>query len=930
MPLYWRHGTPPPPSSPDPQILLTPRRLARNPQPNVKHKPGGIVIETHPILDGTPCDLDGNDLNEGTPPPSRHDPPPNDYSPFANRATFEFAEFLYTDAEMSATKIDRLLHLLACMYPHDPPQSTRAKHIYSVIDEIEQGDVAWDSFTIQYNGPLPTNETAPPTWMTDKHEVWFRDPLLVLEDQLGNTEFAKELDVAPKRVFRHGKRRYRDVLSGNWAWRQCDVLAKDEDTHSAMYVPIILGSDKTTVSVATGQNDFYPLYAAIGNTHNSVRRAHRNALALIGFLAIPKASKEYADNAEYRKFRRQLFHTSLERILSSLRPYMTKPRITRCADGHFRRVIYGLGPYIADYPEQVLLACIVQNWCPKCTAPPNNLDEGDAVPRRHEHTATLLSQASMKELWDDYGIVGDLVPFTDTFPRADIHELLTPDLLHQAIKGTFKDHIVEWVNEYIYEVNTKREADKIMADIDRRISAAPPFPGLRHFSQGRGFKQWTGNDSKGLMKVYLPAIQGHLPSKMVRAVAALIEFCYLVRRDVIDEDTLTKADAALHAFHQHREAFRCVRPDGFSLPRQHSLIHYTHSITEFGAPNGLCSSITESKHIKAVKRPYRRSNKHKALGQMLITNQRLAKLAAARVDFKRRGMLEGSGLPLNWLFDDDEDRDNTNPPLPPPPPEALPPLLPSPTNDDNDDDNGQAEGEAGPMPGPRSLSEISLAKCYVRKIPRDLYQLSVHVRQPALPFLTRRFLWTKLNPGADVPLDEYQLPIINSKVYTYNSARAVFFAPSNASGIGGMYRERIRATSSWFNGAPRYDCVFVGNSDSNVDGMEGLHIARQFLFFSFTHKGILYPCALIHWFSLCGDAPCDETGLWVVEPDYHRGQAVLDVVHLDTIFRAAHLIGVSDRAYIPRRGFSNSDSLDSFKTFFVNKYVDYHAHETAF
>ena len=26
----------------------------------------------------------------------------------------------------------------------------------------------------------------------------------------------------------------------------------------------------------------------------------------------------------------------------------------------------GKGPYIADYPEQALLACIVQNWCAKC------------------------------------------------------------------------------------------------------------------------------------------------------------------------------------------------------------------------------------------------------------------------------------------------------------------------------------------------------------------------------------------------------------------------------------------------------------------------------------------------------------------------------------------------------------------------------------
>jgi Plavaka transposase len=44
---------------------------------------------------------------------------------------------------------------------------------------------------------------------------------------------------------------------------------------------------------------------------------------------------------------------------------MTIPEVVRFPDGHFRKVIYGLGPYIADYPEQALLACIVQSWCPK-------------------------------------------------------------------------------------------------------------------------------------------------------------------------------------------------------------------------------------------------------------------------------------------------------------------------------------------------------------------------------------------------------------------------------------------------------------------------------------------------------------------------------------------------------------------------------------
>jgi hypothetical protein len=66
-------------------------------------------------------------------------------------------------------------------------------------------------------------------------------------------------------------------------------LAKDPDTHGAMLATVVLGSDKTTVSVATGQNDYYPLYGSIGNVQNHVRRGHRDAVSLFAFLSIPKS-----------------------------------------------------------------------------------------------------------------------------------------------------------------------------------------------------------------------------------------------------------------------------------------------------------------------------------------------------------------------------------------------------------------------------------------------------------------------------------------------------------------------------------------------------------------------------------------------------------------------------------------------------------------
>jgi hypothetical protein len=162
------------------------------------------------------------------------------------------------------------------------------------------------------------------------------------------------------------------------AWQE--KIAKDPNTHGSMFVPGVLGSDKTTVSVGTGNTEFYPFYSGVGNIHNSTRRAHREGITITAFLNIPKsefirividasdgtiATQDHAKSTAFRKFRRQLFHASLQHILSPLKPHMTVPRVTRCADGHFRRCIYGLGPYIADYPEQALLTNIVQNWCPR-------------------------------------------------------------------------------------------------------------------------------------------------------------------------------------------------------------------------------------------------------------------------------------------------------------------------------------------------------------------------------------------------------------------------------------------------------------------------------------------------------------------------------------------------------------------------------------
>ena len=77
------------------------------------------------------------------------------------------------------------------------------------------------------------------------------------------------------------------------------------------------------------------------------------------------ASKKHRKKAEFQTFCRQLYHTCLARVFAPLKDGMTTPEVVKCPDGHFCHAVYGLGPYIADYPEQVWLAAIVQGWCPK-------------------------------------------------------------------------------------------------------------------------------------------------------------------------------------------------------------------------------------------------------------------------------------------------------------------------------------------------------------------------------------------------------------------------------------------------------------------------------------------------------------------------------------------------------------------------------------
>ncbi|KAM6491500.1 hypothetical protein JOM56_013069 [Amanita muscaria] len=736
--------------------------------------------------------------------------------------------------------------------------------MYLTIDKIREGHVPWK-------------------------RTYFQDLRLLLHEQLSSPDFRDLFDYVPYHLFSDaGDHYWSNLMSAEWAWKQADIICDNPANIGCMFVPVIGGSDKTTVSVATGHQEYHPHYVSPGNLTSIARRSHGKGLLPSAFLPIPKASRTERDSVTYQAFVRQLYHACLEYIYLPLLPFMTTtPDIIQCPDGHFRRVIYGIGPFIADYPEQVWLTTIVSGWCPKCDALPNQLDETKQARNRTEAiTDYVIESFDPGVIWDDYGIRTDVVPFTHRFPRANIHELISPDLLHQVIKGTFKDHLVAWVCDYLTHT----------------VSVVPSFPGIRRFKQGRDFNQWTGDDSKVLMKSYIAAINGWVPSEMVQCFAAFMELCYIARRNAISSHDLTRLGNELRRFHQLRQIFIDVGVrTSISLPRQHSVSHYPRGIQYFGSLNGLCSTITESKHIKVVKEPWRRSNRYNALSQMLTTISRGEQLSALWMLFTSNGMLTGTttsyikqelwreATAANIVSDNsdpDDDDSNLNIGVTPEADESQSDLTESECDEPMEDDGNMIGG----VHEVSCLSSVKLASRPEPRYPRNLEPLSKDITQPQFPLVLRRFLYSILHPDYDNVGPPVSLPSFNSPIRVYHSAVARFYAPSDLCGAGGMSRETIRANPRWHK-TQRYDTVFVALDDQ--PGMRGMVIARVLLFFSFQFRRRNFECALVNWFVQEHDEPHPDTRMWEVHPELEPdGSRVLNVIHIDTIIRGAHLLPV--------------------------------------
>lgn len=169
----------------------------------------------------------------------------------------------------------------------------------------------------------------------------------------------------------------------------------------------------------------------------------------------------------------------------------------------------------------------------------------------------------------------------------------------------------------------------------------------------------------------------------------------------------------------------------------------------------------------------------------------------------------------------------------------------------------------------------------------------------------------------------------NGQIHIYHSAIARFYAPSDLCGAGGIYCELIWSNPLWHREGIQHDMVFM-TTNLDHDGFLGICVGRVHLLFSFVYESVDYHCVLVHWFVPVGESVHEETGQWIVEPEFIGNGCNqlpnLTVVHVDCIAHGALLSPVYGTGFLPDT-FHFSDSLNAFCSYFVNNHANRHMHK---
>ncbi|KAF8523700.1 hypothetical protein BU17DRAFT_85525 [Hysterangium stoloniferum] len=802
------------------------------------------------------------------------------FFPFATEEEWQLANWLGSSG-LPNTQIDKFLNLPWVNAPGHVPSFKTSSDLINRIEALP-GLPPWNARWI-------TLPEAP----KDPQLLLYRDPVECLKWLEANPELG-EKDYVPYEEYVDGEgtiRCYSEIASGE-AWNELQRKFPNLTIN-----PFIMTTDSTHLTQLTGDKKVKPLLISSAHIRQNVRaKPSKWAFLPLAFIPEGKFSHLEFQNPTQASLlpgilSRHLYHMCMREVMKPVIPFTVTPIEMVDSEGYIRKEILAPLFYIADTPEQALVAGLAPNNCIPCLAGTHLLDADHVqIPRTGQSILDTIKGIRQEfpdaDTWKfamvakERKLNGVEEPWWIDFPSLDICKAVCPDVLHGLHKA-FKDHCVAWHINLVGKL-----------ELHARFRRLPKFPGFRHFTAGISkISQWTGKEHRDLQRSILPALVGAVPSQALRATRAELDFIYMAQYRSHTEETLSQLMEYNKIWHLNKNIFITTGArrgkkgtiPHFRIPKLHTRPHYPEFIRRFGATTNFTTETPERYHIEYAKKAYRGVSKKDYTEQMVRWLDRQEKLRYFERYIEWR-QLQHTGY---WNSDSEPQLESDNSGLDP-------------------EFDGDTEIQAIPFPTmtyePKLAQRPSIASQEIMKLMK-LFSISPTQFQEAVKrFEAKRSLgsqasgrgWDRVAVETGIPsyyktLDVWKmfritLPVLDS-----------LHDPIETRIIRAALGKKATVTQKEIPDV--FDIVLVDTnptSSSQQMGLQGLRVAQLRMIFRPAHINLKGPhphpkhLAYVEWFDY--DGYNSDISMYAVQKSYgHSGHQTTDIIELDQVVQPCPL-----------------------------------------
>ena len=390
---------------------------------------------------------------------------------------------------------------------------------------------------------------------------------------------------------------------------------------NATLLGVTLSSDKTNLSIMSGDRVAHPLLITLANIDSTLRSSSSShTFPLLALLPVPKFIG--VKKPLHGILGNRLVHSCLDFITHPLKVASHGGTWLSDYAGKIRHCFTPLVAYIVDTPEATALTGVCGKTSHLTMA--TYKEFGSPIRQQPRTAASILTSleilasqfdpshitvytANAKKMFRLNGV--DLLFWRDwclpdgTLPNP--HQIFPIEILHHLHKS-FWDHDAKWVIQAAGD-----------HELDLRFILLQPRNGYRSFSSGiSSLKQVTGREQRDIQRYILALIPDSVDARFILCIRALLDLRYLSQLHRATEHDLHAISNALQLFHKYKQVILDLRfrvgkggpMNHFEIPKLELLQSITSCIQWSGALPQWSADITERLHITYVKTPRENTN----------------------------------------------------------------------------------------------------------------------------------------------------------------------------------------------------------------------------------------------------------------------------------------------------------------------------------